>query len=139
MLHLYSKACEYAISALANLSEEESKSKFTVKMLCCQPHIRESYTRKAFQQLSQARILKAITGPGGGYRLAKKINQITLANIIQGIDGSDCFNQCVLGRSQCNDKQSCPMHETWKPLKQKMIKTLTSVTLKDLIKLKNRS
>ena len=136
MLRLYSKACEYAIAALSNLSEEEAKSKFTVKMLCCQPHIRESYTRKAFQQLSQKGILKAITGPGGGYQLAQKINQITLAKIIKCIDGEDCFDQCVLGLSQCNDHNSCPMHETWKPLKQKMMKILTNVTLKDLITLK---
>ncbi len=136
MLRLYSKACEYAIIALANLSEEQAKEKFTVKMLCCQPHIRESYTRKAFQQLSQAGILKAVTGPGGGYQLAKMPSQITLADIIQCIDGEDCFDQCVLGLPYCDDHNRCPMHETWKPLKFKMMKILTSVTLKDLIRVR---
>ncbi len=136
-MRLYSKAAEYAIMALSNISVDSLGDGFTVKGLCEKTHVRESYARKAFQSLSQAGLLKSVTGPGGGYRFNKSPEKITLLEIIQCIDGHDSFDKCVLGLSLCSDHQACPMHETWKPIKEKLLKSLKKVTLGQIIKLSN--
>ncbi|VAX35382.1 hypothetical protein MNBD_UNCLBAC01-1403 [hydrothermal vent metagenome] len=134
-MRLYSKASEYAITALTNISINSLDDHFTIKGLCEKTHVRASYARKAFQSLSQGGILKAVTGPGGGYRFNKSPEKITLLEVIQCIDGNDAFDKCVLGPSFCNDNQGCPMHETWKPIKKKVLTSFKKVTLDQLIKL----
>jgi len=139
MIQLYSKACEYAIMALANLSRHNMRDRFTISMLCENSHIKESYARKAFQALSNGGILQAVSGPGGGYRFAKSPDEIKLLEVIQCIDGKSCFDQCILGLNFCDNENSCPMHDTWKPLKNQVIYSLQNITLGKIIKLNKKT
>ncbi len=134
MLKLYSKAAEYALIALSYLSLSHWRQRFSLKVLCEKAGLKLSYTRKAFQTLSNANILLSVTGPGGGYRLAHHPDNISLLEIIRAIDGADAFDQCVLGLPVCYDGNDCPMHATWKPLKEKMLQRLDTITLGDIMR-----
>jgi len=49
------------------------------------------------------------------------------------IDGNDLFDRCSLGLHDCSDKQPCPFHHKYKPLRENLKKTLRETSLLDLI------
>jgi Rrf2 family transcriptional regulator, iron-sulfur cluster assembly transcription factor len=135
MFCLYSKRCEYTIRALTCVLNDAKRRGFLVKDICRRAKVPEPYTRKAFQKLVQSGFLKALRGPGGGYRLSRDPGKISILELIKAVDGEDMFEQCVLGLSRCGDADPCPIHETWKNVKSKVIEELGTKTLKQLMAL----
>lgn len=129
---LYSKGCEYAIRALAEISSDKARDKFLARDICRKAGIPESYARKTFQALVQKGFLKAVPGPGGGYSLTRKPKDTTILDVIYAVEGKKSFSDCVLGLSACDDKNPCALHSLWLTLKSGMIEALGSRTLSEL-------
>lgn len=139
MFCLYSKGCEHAIRAMAEIAGGGPDEKFRAKDICRRAGIPEAYSRKTFQSLVQSGFLKAIPGPGGGYSLAKDPRRTTLMDVVEAVDGRSNYSGCVMGLAACNDRNPCQMHFTWLKLKGDLTASLSSVTLSDLSKSARRA
>lgn len=53
-----------------------------------------AYLAKQLQALVRAGVLAAVTGPRGGFRLARSPDQITLLDIVEAVDGGSPFYVC---------------------------------------------
>lgn len=133
MLKLYSKGCEYAIRALMHIEDTEKTERFQAKDICAKAGIPEAFTRKVFQALVQGGFLAALRGPGGGYALTKKPEEITILDIIHAVDGEPSNEGCVMGLDQCSRETPCPLHDLWAATKEQLVKRLESRTLRDLL------
>ncbi len=132
MFCLYSKGCEYAIRALAEISDGKSTGNFRARDICRKARIPEAYARKTFQALVQNGFLKAVPGPGGGYTLARDPKKTTVMDVVDAVEGKDNYTRCLLGLAACSDHNPCALHFTWLKLKGQMIGALRSKTLLDL-------
>ncbi len=132
MFCLYSKGCEYAIRAMAEISAGKEPQKFRAQDICRKAGIPEAYARKTFQALVQNGFLSAAPGPGGGYSLARDSRTTTVMDVIEAVEGKHFFNGCVLGFDKCNDQKPCSLHSVWMGLKVRMIEALGSRTLLEL-------
>ncbi|MDP3981096.1 MAG: Rrf2 family transcriptional regulator [Chlamydiota bacterium] len=137
MFQLYSKGCEHTLRALVYAGEDAKTQPFTAKALCRKANIPESYTRKILQSLVRGKFLKAVSGPGGGYRLVHAPKDISVLSVVKEVDGQDSFNQCVMGLAHCNDKKPCAMHTTWMKTKTQLLSELDTLTIQDLIVITN--
>lgn len=54
-----------------------------------------SYLLKHLQALSGARILETVPGPKGGYRLARKAEEITLLDVVLAVEGPEPAFRCA--------------------------------------------
>ena len=72
-------------------------------------------------------------GPGGGYRLARDADAITVADIIIAVDEPLDATQCG-GSQNCHDQHRCLTHDLWSNLNKRMYSYLDSVTLGALVK-----
>lgn len=133
MFKIYSKGCEYALRALTQINIDKSNDVFLIKNLCKKAKVPESSTRKIFQSLVKAGFLSAVSGPGGGYRLMKDPKDISLLSIIQVVDGGSIFDKCIMGLSQCDNVNPCPLHHTWQRVKKGMTKGMEVKTLLELM------
>jgi len=115
------------------LPQSGDTTRFQAGELCEKAGIPEAFTRKVFQSLVQAGILRALRGPGGGYEFARPLCDITLLDIVRAIDGEDAFNVCAMGLMMCGNLNPCPLHEAWAPFKTKLIEELQRKTLADLL------
>jgi Rrf2 family protein len=52
------------------------------------------YLAKQLQALVRGGVLSAVTGPRGGFRLARPAEQITLLQIVEAADGTSPFYTC---------------------------------------------
>jgi len=132
-MKLFSKGCEYAFKVFTNLDPVRKGQRFSLKKICQQEKISESFTRKVFQGLVHNGFLKAVSGPGGGYILSKSPRSISVYDIISNVDGKDALECCVMGLPRCDSKKPCCVHHTWIGLKEQMIFELKGRTLAELI------
>ncbi|MDB5839968.1 MAG: iscR, partial [Herminiimonas sp.] len=75
---------------------------------------------------------------GGGYNLARRAEDVTVADIIIAVDEPLDATQCG-GKENCHSNKSqepgsrCMTHDLWATLNAKMVDYLDSVSLKDLV------
>ncbi|MBP9854158.1 MAG: Rrf2 family transcriptional regulator [Candidatus Omnitrophica bacterium] len=136
MFKIYSKACEYALRALTQIPKDNFDRKFLAVEMARKAKIPIHSARKTLQLLVECGYLEAISGPGGGYRLNKNPENITLLDIIKKIDGKDAFNRCVMGLPQCGSINPCPIHGLWAKVKIDMEKEMEKKTLLKLMAMK---
>ena len=65
-----------------------------------------SYLEQLFGKLRRAELVESIRGPGGGYRLARLVEDITVADIIIAVDEPLDATQCG-GHENCHDNHRC--------------------------------
>ena len=125
MFKLYSKGCEYAIRALAQVATQEGSQRFQAHSICEAAGIPESFTRKVFQALVQGGFLAAARGPGGGYEVIRDLRSVSLLDVILAVDGPDSFKGCIMGLSECRQDAPCPLHAFWSKAKGTLIDQLS--------------
>lgn len=133
MFQLYSKSCAYTLRALMHVNSENPEGHFSIKDVCRRAKVPEAYTRKAFQALTRAGFLKAVSGPNGGYVLTRHPRHISLLDIILTVEGDDVFNHCVMGLPQCNSHKPCLVHGIWLESKKKLLSSLKDKTLQEIL------
>lgn len=131
---LLSRACEYGIQALLYLAMRPESSFVSIKEIAEKQNISFHFLGKTLQILTQRGLLVSYKGPHGGVSLAKPAKDITLAEIVEAIDGLDFLDQCVIGLGKCIDNQPCPLHFPWMKIKDEIIKMLTQTSLEYLAK-----
>ena len=130
---LYSKSAEYAIQAMIYLTENKSDSPTMIHKIASSYGIPSQFLSKIMQSLVKHRLIHATRGRTGGVTLAKSPKKIYLNDIVVSIDGPILENpQCVIGLNLCSDEVPCPLHDQWKPIKEKMRQMLENESLKHL-------
>jgi DNA-binding IscR family transcriptional regulator len=72
-------------------------------------------------------------GPKGGVKLPANPNKISLARVIEIIDGKPAFNECTLfGYSNCAKMENCPLQQDCKLFKKNMWNKLQAFKLGEL-------
>jgi Rrf2 family protein len=87
---------------------------------------------KVFQTLVRANVLASNKGPGGGFSVVRDPATITLFDIYRAIDGTTYLDGCAVGLARCSDETPCPLHERWKPVRERIRDYLQSTSLADM-------
>ena len=132
---ILSKTTEYAVRVLSFMAKNNTELN-SAKYLHEQLNIPYKYLTRLMTDLVRNKYLVSIKGRNGGFKLNKELNEITLANIIESVEGMDSFNSCILGFQECSSENPCAMHFIWEENKSNLLNTLEKTTLLDLYKTK---
>ena len=113
----------YAIQAMINIALNNTKEPITLVSLARRQKISLSYLEQLFSLLRKKNLVSGVRGPGGGYKLINKPENITIAQILSAIYERD--NK--LADNQQKD------HLVWNVFSDKMNEYLNTVTLGSLI------
>jgi Rrf2 family protein len=104
------KNVEYAIHSLVYLIDTPDDNAITVRDLANFQKISETYLAKAFTKLKKAGIVRSNIGVKGGYKLARKADEITFLDIVLAVEGEISFFECNEIRSNCVllDRENLP-------------------------------
>ncbi len=95
-----SNTVEWAIHCCTLLAGLPKGVNLSAKDLAEYHGVPHPYLAKALQTLSNDGIVKTISGPKGGYQLAKEPNNVSLLDIVLSIEGSDSCFECEEIRQQ---------------------------------------
>ena len=89
---------------------------------------------KLMGTLARAGLLVATRGVGGGFALAKAPAAISVAEIVEAVDGPIALTQCAAGTpSECTLEGSCGVRGHWRPINLAVRAALSAVSLADLV------
>ena len=122
----------FAVTAMIDLASRETDGPVTLAGIAERQRISLSYLEQLFGKLRRYKLVNSVRGPGGGYRLARDMNSITVADIIVAVDEPLDATLCG-GKGNCHDDQPCSTHDLWMNLNRRMYAYLDSVTLANLV------
>ena len=126
-----SRRTELALTALRTLVEEGSPVKGAV--LADGMGTTASYLPHVMRPLVAGGWVESDRGPTGGYRIASDPGDISLLELIEGIEGPIDSNRCVLRGSPCPPRDLCALHEPWQRARKALIEELRDTTIADVI------
>ena len=123
----------YAVTAMLDLALHQNQRTITLQDIAMNQEISLSYLEQLFARLRQGGLVSGTRGPGGGYRLARDMGDISIANIISAVDEKADLTQCG-GKADCQQGEECLTHELWSELSEKIYQFLDDISLTDLVK-----
>ena len=101
------KTAEYALRAAVWLGRTPDKAE-SADHLAKAIHVPRRYLHKVLQDLVKAGLVRSQSGPGGGYRLDRDPEEITILDVINAVGQIERIRTCPLGLP--SHTSLCPLH-----------------------------
>ena len=122
----------FAVTAMLDLALHAQDGPVTLANIAKRQKISLSYLEQLFSKLRRGSLVDSVRGPGGGYNLARPVDQLTVADIIKAVEEPIDSRQCE-GRDNCLGDRRCMTHDLWENLNTTVVTYLAGVTLSDLV------
>lgn len=97
--------------------------------LAAETHVAAPTVSKLLKQLVKSGLIESIRGAHGGYRLARKPEQITVADVVSALEGPIALTQCAVHDGGCSIESHCGVRGNWRLINTAIRQALESVTL----------
>lgn len=131
---MLSKTAEYALRVVTWLAGE-SRSE-PADRLARQTKVPRRYLQKVLQDLVVAELVTSRPGPGGGYALARPAGQITILDVLNGVDPLQRIKSCPLGLT--SHVSLCPLHAELDKAFAATEAAFSQVTIQDVVQSTSR-
>ena len=118
----------YAVTAMIDLALHQDQRLVSLSEISEVQNISLSYLEQLFSRLRKYEIVEGVRGPGGGYRLAREADEISIADIINAVDEKLDATRCE-GHENCHGGRKCISHELWHDLSERIYSFLHDTTL----------
>ena len=122
----------YGVKAMVDLAINYGEAPVSIKTISERQSISEYYLEQLFSPLRKAKLIKSIRGAQGGYVLNKEPKDITVADIMDVLEGPIEIAECVDGTA-CDNVDCCATTLLWKKIKNSIDDVMESVTLQDIV------
>jgi len=129
---IYSRSAEYAIRAFVYLASAPKDQYVMAKQIAAGTSIPAHFLAKILQQLARKGFLRSSKGPTGGFCLRQAPGRISLLDIVETVDGLQGYERCIGGFPDCNDNAACGLHDSWKPIRSRIIEYLEGTSIADV-------
>jgi len=128
----FSVSIEYAIHGLIFLARNGGEKAMLLGDIASGIKVPKEYMRKIFQMLTRSRLVTGRRGAGGGYRLARPAEELTLRDVVEAVEGSLPLYGCLHLRRNCELALSCPVRKAFDSAREKMAEVLQGTTIAEL-------
>ncbi|MDD4617508.1 MAG: SUF system Fe-S cluster assembly regulator [Alphaproteobacteria bacterium] len=125
------KLTDYAVTLLSHMGLESGKPLWAASDLAEKSGLPMPTAAKVLKSLAKAQLVLAQRGATGGYKLARNPSEITIAEIIEAMDGPIAITDCTegSGRNKCQIHRLCPMCNGWNTINLAVRDALEKVSL----------
>jgi Rrf2 family protein len=131
MLRL-SKKADYALIAMRHLAAAPADSSVSAREIAESYGIPPELLAKVLQRLVRSRLLVSVQGTRGGYRLAGDARRLTVADVIQAIDGPVAVTACSPDDHNCEQYDRCEIRDPLWKIRARIVDALATVSLAEL-------
>ncbi len=123
----------YAVTAMLDLSLNYGIRPITLADISDRQGISLSYLEQLFAHLRRDGLVSSSRGPGGGYRLSRPADKVTILDVISAVDEKVDTTRCE-GKGNCNGEEHCLSHDIWQSLSEQIKSYLAGITLGEVVK-----
>jgi Rrf2 family protein len=110
---------------MVHLSRQPSDALTLISDVAKAQGVSESFLAKIFQKLARAGLVDSQRGVGGGVALAHPVNEISIRDIVEAVEGPVKLNRC----GTCENAPDCLLVSVWREAQEKMLEVLADTTL----------
>jgi FeS assembly SUF system regulator len=126
-----SRLTDYGTVILTRMAREET-ALHTAASLAEETHLGPPTVATILKGLARAGLVCSQRGAHGGYRLARPPEQISVASIIDALEGPIAITECAAQPHQCELERYCTVGSAWQKINAAIRKALGDITLAQL-------
>jgi FeS assembly SUF system regulator len=128
-----SSLADYAVVMMSAAARHGCGARLSATLLAGETGVPLPTAQKLMQKLAGAGLLSSLRGTGGGFKLTRPAAAISLADIIEAIEGPIAMTPCVeTGRHDCGLEGSCQTKPHWGAINGAVRGALAAVPLTQL-------
>src|SRR5918999_2154537 len=131
MLRL-SKKADYALIAMKHLAQKRDAGSSSAREIAEQYDIPIELMAKVLQRLVRMGLLTSHQGTRGGYTLSRPSVSISVADVIQAIDGPFTVTACSTENNDCEQYRKCSIRDPLWRIRERIAQALGTVTLAEM-------
>jgi FeS assembly SUF system regulator len=128
-----SRLTDYAAVVMTCLAAQPAEVLSAVQIAEC-TRLELPTVSKLMKLLGHAALVESFRGVNGGYRLARAPDDISLAQIVEAIEGPLGVTECSVGVGQCDRESYCTMRDNWQSINAAVDDALRARSLADVLK-----
>jgi Rrf2 family protein len=134
MLKLSTKG-QYGVRAMFELAKNYEKGPLTIKEIAERQGVSTAYLEQLLNKLRKSKLIRSQKGPGGGYVINRKPEEISVGLILSSLEGPVAIAHCLdPAAKSCKRVEGCVARLLWKSLGEKIEDFLDTINLNDLLK-----
>ena len=121
---------DYAVVLMSELAKEKDR-RASAQELSSLTSIPAPTVSKVLNALGQGELLLSHRGLKGGFSLSRPAEEISMAEIIEAVDGPICLTECANGDTEtnCSLSEVCDIRPHWPPINQAVRDSLAAINL----------
>jgi FeS assembly SUF system regulator len=127
-----SKLTDYSTLVLGALAKQPD-TLLAANAIVQLTHVPLPTVSKILKLLTKAGLLQSVRGAQGGYRLSLSPDQISVAQVVQALEGPWAVTECShRGQHICQIESDCQLRTQWQMVSDILYSALANITLADL-------
>jgi Rrf2 family protein len=131
MLRL-SKKADYALMAMKHLAMRPDSASASAREIAETYDIPLELLAKVLQRLVRIHLLVSVQGTRGGYRLGRPPQMISVAEVIQAVDGPVTVTACSTDDHNCDQYSKCSIRDPLWKIRGRIVEALNTVSIAEL-------
>ena len=123
----------YAVRLLLDLALYNTKDPIALKDIAKRQGISEKYLEQIIHRLSRQGLVESARGAQGGYRLARKVEEYSVGEILRTVEGSLAPVSCLDCGTPCDKFDSCLTIGLYKKIQDAIDGVVDNTSLADII------
>lgn len=125
----------YGLRAMIDLAVNSEKEAASISSIAARQRISESYLEQLVARLKKAGLVVSIRGAGGGYRLAKQSEEISVGDILRALEGNLDAVECAGLKAEkgCGDADFCVTKYVWQRINESITQAVDEIRLSQLV------
>jgi Rrf2 family cysteine metabolism transcriptional repressor len=137
---MFSTKAEYGIRVMVELARRAGEQPVPLAEIAEDGGLPLAYLEHLMARLRKSELVSSRRGSRGGYMLARAASEITMAEVVEALEGSiapiECISEAADGSIVCARESSpdnaCPTKLLWTRVRFSIVSTLRETTLADL-------
>lgn len=126
------KLADYALIVMQYVATHPGEPLHTTRSLAKATHLPATTVVKVLKLLLDSGLLISHRGVNGGYALTRSPSQISIAEIVEAIEGPVGFTECDTAPGRCDLEGRCPIQSNTRVIGKMVQQTLHSISLSNL-------
>lgn len=125
---------DYAVVVMSAAARADTGIRLSAASVAEQTGLPLPTVQKLMGRLAQTGLLVSARGSGGGFHLARTAEDISLADIVEAVDGPIAMTACVdEARHDCGLETACQVRSHWPAVNGAIRGALAGVSLESLL------
>ncbi len=144
---MFSTKAEYGVRVMVELARRRADQPVPLAEIAEHDELPLAYLEHLVARLRKAGLVESRRGARGGYMLARAPQDISMAEIVEALEGSiapiECISEAADGSLVCaresDPEHACPTKLLWTRVRFSVIRTLQETKLSDLLPAKSKA